>query len=124
MALASPIAVCARMPVCRLTAASSACRCLSESGIERRFRSTLDHFRNSGYDRGHMAPAANHKRSQEAMDQTFILSNTSPQASDDQHLCSCSSSLTDASCLPTLSLPFTRSPQTHTPGHLRTHSAV
>ncbi|KAI3428702.1 hypothetical protein D9Q98_007526 [Chlorella vulgaris] len=52
---------------------------VEDKGIERRFRSTLDHFRNSGYDRGHMAPAANHKRSQEAMDQTFILSNTSPQ---------------------------------------------
>lgn len=50
------------------------------AGIERRFRSKLDDFRGSGYDRGHMAPAANHKTSQQAMDDTFSLTNMSPQA--------------------------------------------
>jgi endonuclease G, mitochondrial len=50
-----------------------------DSSLDPRFRSHLDDFRNSGYDRGHMAPAANHKGSQEAMDDTFILTNVSPQ---------------------------------------------
>ena len=33
-----------------------------DAGIEPRFRSRLDTFRGSGFDRGHMAPAANHKQ--------------------------------------------------------------
>ena len=48
-------------------------------GIDPRFRSHLEDFKNSGYDRGHQAPAANHKRSQIAMDETFLLTNVSPQ---------------------------------------------
>lgn len=52
---------------------------LLRAGIERRFRSKLDDFRGSGYDRGHLAPAANHKSSQAAMDDTFSLTNMSPQ---------------------------------------------
>jgi endonuclease G len=43
------------------------------------FRATLKDFKGSQYDRGHMAAAANHKMSQSDMDQTFILSNISPQ---------------------------------------------
>lgn len=36
-------------------------------------------YRGSGFDRGHLAAAANHKWSQKAMDETFILSNVYPQ---------------------------------------------
>jgi len=43
------------------------------------FRSTLNDYKGSGFDRGHMAPAADHKSSQKAMDDTFFLSNMSPQ---------------------------------------------
>ncbi|OWF43715.1 Endonuclease G, mitochondrial [Mizuhopecten yessoensis] len=43
------------------------------------FRSTNYDYKASGYDRGHLAAAANHKHSQHAMDQTFTLSNISPQ---------------------------------------------
>ena len=42
-------------------------------------RSELEDYRNSGYDRGHNAPAADFKRSNEAMAMTFLLSNMSPQ---------------------------------------------
>ena len=64
-----------------LTAARQAACCHPPpAGIERRFRSKLEDYRGSGFDRGHMAPAANHKRSQAAMDDTFTLTNMSPQA--------------------------------------------
>ncbi|KAL4420173.1 hypothetical protein ABPG77_008309 [Micractinium sp. CCAP 211/92] len=52
---------------------------VEDAGIEPRFRSKLDDYRGSGYDRGHMAPAANHRSSQQAMDDTFSLTNMSPQ---------------------------------------------
>ena len=43
------------------------------------FRSTLEDYTNSGYDKGHLAAAANHKRSQREIDQTFVLTNIAPQ---------------------------------------------
>ncbi|XP_060074699.1 endonuclease G, mitochondrial-like [Ylistrum balloti] len=43
------------------------------------FRATNYDYKSSGYDRGHLAAAANHRHSQHAMDQTFTLSNISPQ---------------------------------------------
>ncbi|XP_034398321.1 endonuclease G, mitochondrial [Cyclopterus lumpus] len=42
-------------------------------------RSTNADFRGSGFDRGHLAAAANHKWSQKAMEDTFYLSNVAPQ---------------------------------------------
>lgn len=43
------------------------------------FRARLQDYFRSGYDRGHMVPAADAKISQEAMDETFLLSNIAPQ---------------------------------------------
>lgn len=40
---------------------------------------TPDDYRNSGYDRGHMAPAGDMKWSREAMDETFYMTNICPQ---------------------------------------------
>lgn len=40
---------------------------------------TLDDYRSSGYDRGHLCPAADQKWSAEAMDDSFYMSNMSPQ---------------------------------------------
>jgi len=50
-----------------------------DDGVDAQFRAKLSDYRNSGYDRGHMAPAANHKGSQKEMDETFSLVNISPQ---------------------------------------------
>jgi endonuclease G len=46
------------------------------------FRAQLRDYFRSGYDRGHQAPAANAKFSQQAMDETFFLTNISPQVGD------------------------------------------
>lgn len=43
------------------------------------FRSRNQDYKNSGYDRGHLAAAANHRFSQRMMDQTFFLCNMAPQ---------------------------------------------
>lgn len=42
-------------------------------------QATDDDYRGSGWDRGHLAPAADMKWSKEAMDESFYLSNVSPQ---------------------------------------------
>jgi endonuclease G len=47
-------------------------------GLPVQARATLEDYKGSGFDRGHMAAAANHK-SVEAMKATFILSNAAPQ---------------------------------------------
>ena len=39
-------------------------------------------YKNSGYDRGHLCPAADRKYSQYAHDETFLTSNISPQKPD------------------------------------------
>lgn len=41
--------------------------------------STPEDYYKSGYDRGHMAPAADFRWSEEAMEDTFLLSNICPQ---------------------------------------------
>ncbi|NUQ23034.1 MAG: DNA/RNA non-specific endonuclease [Saprospiraceae bacterium] len=41
---------------------------------------TPDDYRNSGYDRGHLVPAADMAFNKEALQETFYMSNISPQA--------------------------------------------
>lgn len=43
------------------------------------FRSRNEDYKGSGYDRGHMAAASNHRNTQRIMDQTFFLTNIAPQ---------------------------------------------
>lgn len=45
-------------------------------------RAHLSDFHRSGYDRGHLAPAADHRSSEDRMRQTFDLSNAAPQVGD------------------------------------------
>uniref|UniRef100_A0A672YDP1 Endonuclease n=1 Tax=Sphaeramia orbicularis TaxID=375764 RepID=A0A672YDP1_9TELE len=46
---------------------------------DRKYCEFKEDDRGSGFDRGHLAAAANHKWSQKAMDDTFYLSNVAPQ---------------------------------------------
>lgn len=46
------------------------------------FRSRLRDYFRSGYDRGHNAPAADAKFNQRALDETFYMTNISPQVGD------------------------------------------
>jgi endonuclease G len=50
-----------------------------DASIPFRFRAELGDYRGSGFDRGHMAPAADMRRSQQVMSESFLLSNMSPQ---------------------------------------------
>lgn len=52
---------------------------VEDESIPMTFRAKLQDYFRSGYDRGHMVPAADAKSSQEAMDETFFLSNIAPQ---------------------------------------------
>ncbi|ODV81558.1 uncharacterized protein CANTADRAFT_24460 [Suhomyces tanzawaensis NRRL Y-17324] len=53
-----------------------------DEGIPAKFRSRLRDYFRSGYDRGHNAPAADAKYTQQAMNETFYLSNIAPQVGD------------------------------------------
>jgi endonuclease G len=47
--------------------------------IPERFRSLKSHFSKSGFDRGHLAAARNHKHKQEDLKMSYSLINVSPQ---------------------------------------------
>ncbi|EEB92277.1 hypothetical protein MPER_09239 [Moniliophthora perniciosa FA553] len=55
---------------------------IEDESIPLSFRARLQDYFKSGYDRGHMVPAADAKFSQEAMNETFLLSNIAPQVGD------------------------------------------
>lgn len=42
-------------------------------------RSLNSDYKGSGYDRGHLAPAGNHKSNQKFIQDTFYLTNMAPQ---------------------------------------------
>ncbi|KAJ6781633.1 hypothetical protein PWT90_08365 [Aphanocladium album] len=55
---------------------------LEDDGVPAKFRAGLKDYYRSGYDRGHQVPAADAKWSQQAMDETFYLSNMCPQVGE------------------------------------------
>ncbi|KAJ3274941.1 nuclease [Terramyces sp. JEL0728] len=50
-----------------------------DKSIPAKYRAKLSDYLRSGFDRGHLVPAADIKQSQEALDETFYLTNMSPQ---------------------------------------------
>ena len=50
-----------------------------DTSIHPFFRSTNADYKHSGFDRGHLAAAANHRLNQDLCDETFYMSNMSPQ---------------------------------------------
>lgn len=50
-----------------------------DEAIPQHLRATLADYKGSGFDRGHQAPAADHRSSREAMDDTFYMTNMCPQ---------------------------------------------
>ncbi len=55
---------------------------VEDTSIPEKFRGKLKDYFRSGYDRGHQVPAADAKWSQEAMNDTFFLSNMCPQVGE------------------------------------------
>ncbi|KAI4088645.1 MAG: hypothetical protein L6R37_008168 [Teloschistes peruensis] len=55
---------------------------VEDESIPEKFRAKLHDYFRSGYDRGHQVPAADAKWSQDALDQTFLLSNMCPQVGE------------------------------------------
>lgn len=50
-----------------------------DDNIPQHLRATLADYRSKGFDRGHMAPAADHRSNQDAMADTFYMTNMCPQ---------------------------------------------
>ncbi|OXB72172.1 UNVERIFIED_CONTAM: hypothetical protein H355_000889 [Colinus virginianus] len=57
------------------TSERSACDFQEDGSVHEYHRATNADYRGSGFDRGHLAAAANHRWSQKAMQDTFYLSN-------------------------------------------------
>ncbi|KAI2639765.1 hypothetical protein GGS26DRAFT_541543 [Hypomontagnella submonticulosa] len=55
---------------------------VEDEAVPEKFRARLKDYFRSGYDRGHQVPAADAKWSQTAMDETFFLTNMSPQVGE------------------------------------------
>ncbi|XP_046672581.1 endonuclease G, mitochondrial-like isoform X1 [Homalodisca vitripennis] len=57
----------------------SKCQFTEDTSIHDYFRSKNTDYKGSGFDRGHLAAAGNHRVCQKDVDQTFLLSNMAPQ---------------------------------------------
>jgi DNA/RNA endonuclease G (NUC1) len=54
----------------------------SDPSVPAMFRINTKDYTNSGFDRGHQAPAADAERTQDALDETFLLTNIAPQVGE------------------------------------------
>ncbi|XP_063288699.1 endonuclease G, mitochondrial [Pelobates fuscus] len=61
------------------TATRQSCDFREDESVHHYHRADNNDYLGSGFDRGHLAAAANHRWSQKAMDDTFLLSNVCPQ---------------------------------------------
>ncbi|XP_054267602.1 endonuclease G, mitochondrial-like isoform X1 [Macrosteles quadrilineatus] len=57
----------------------SKCEFTEDKSIHEYFRSRNSDYKGSGFDRGHLAAAGNHRVCQRHVEQTFLLSNMAPQ---------------------------------------------
>ncbi|TKR88000.1 hypothetical protein L596_012312 [Steinernema carpocapsae] len=57
----------------------SKCQFRPDESMHPYFQSKNEDYKGSSYDRGHLAAAGNHRKTQLSVDQTFLLSNMSPQ---------------------------------------------
>jgi endonuclease G len=55
---------------------------VEDPSVPEKFRAKLKDYLRSGYDRGHQVPAADAKWSQQALDDTFFLTNMCPQVGE------------------------------------------
>jgi endonuclease G len=55
------------------------CEFYEDLSVHPFFRGSNKDYKGSGYDRGHLAAAGNHRTAQQHCEQTFILSNIAPQ---------------------------------------------
>lgn len=60
----------------------SKCEFKPDESIHAFFRSQNSDYKGSGFDRGHMAAAGNHKLAQKHVEQTFYLTNMAPQVGE------------------------------------------
>uniref|UniRef100_A0A2A4JYS5 Endonuclease n=1 Tax=Heliothis virescens TaxID=7102 RepID=A0A2A4JYS5_HELVI len=60
----------------------SKCEFKPDESIHPFFRSQNTDYKGSGFDRGHMAAAGNHRLSQRHVEQTFFLTNMAPQVGE------------------------------------------
>ncbi|KAL0275414.1 UNVERIFIED_CONTAM: hypothetical protein PYX00_003267 [Menopon gallinae] len=60
----------------------SKCEFYEDVTIHPYFRATNADYKRSGFDRGHLAAAGNHKSNQKTCEQTFVLSNMAPQVGE------------------------------------------
>eukprot|EP00039_Didymoeca_costata_P012709 m.184505 g.184505 ORF g.184505 m.184505 type:complete len:114 (+) comp15560_c0_seq12:380-721(+) len=77
--------VCERINKDTLTqnATRKPCKFFEDKTIDELFRSRLSDYRNSGFDRGHLAAAGNHSYDQDAVCSTFNLASMGPQVTED-----------------------------------------
>jgi len=52
---------------------------MADESVSSKYRMDYYDYNGSGYDRGHMCPAGDHKNSQPAMDASFLMTNICPQ---------------------------------------------